>query len=268
MITALIILAFTAFLALNYRLTLRKYTLKSKKIKDDVRLAFISDLHSCRYGKDQSTLIRFIDAQKPDAVLMAGDIVDDLRPEHYAYTLCKALAKKYPCFYVAGNHEFRSGKVDEIKARLRQMDITVLQGGYARITIRTQELLIFGLDDPDAGADIFASQLRAVKKDSCLYKILLAHRPELIYEYKKNGFDLILAGHAHGGQWRIPGLINGVYAPNQGIFPKYAGGLYTLDNTCFIVNRGLAREKNPVPRIFNPPELNIIQLVPDNDKRE
>ena len=93
------------------------------------------------------------------------------------------------------------------------------------------------------------------------FNILLIHRPENFEHYADLGFDLVLAGHAHGGQWRIPGLLNGLYCPGEGLFPKYAGGLYQIDGTTMIVSRGLAKESNFVPRIFNRPELVIIDIV-------
>ena len=96
--------------------------------------------------------------------------------------------------------------------------------------------------------------------DTGAYTILLAHRPEYYETYCNYSFDLVLCGHAHGGQWRIPYLINGLYAPNQGIFPKYAGGRYDGDKTTMIVSRGLDIETTWVPRIFNRPELVIIDL--------
>lgn len=98
--------------------------------------------------------------------------------------------------------------------------------------------------------------------DNGLYTILLAHRPEWIDLYGTYDFDLVLSGHAHGGQWRLPGLINGVFAPDQGMLPKYAGGKYGVNGTTMIVSRGLARESTSVPRIFNRPELVVVDLVP------
>ena len=93
--------------------------------------------------------------------------------------------------------------------------------------------------------------------------MLLSHRPERVEDYLAYDFDLVLSGHAHGGQWRLPGLVNGLLAPDQGFFPAYAGGLYRLDeNTDLVVSRGLARESTRVPRIFNPPELVIIDVTP------
>jgi predicted MPP superfamily phosphohydrolase len=97
-------------------------------------------------------------------------------------------------------------------------------------------------------------------RDLSLYSILLAHRPEHIDQYLNYGFDLVLSGHSHGGQWRIPFILNGLYAPDQGFFPKYAGGKYEHGSTIHIVGRGLSKNSTRIPRIFNPPELVIIEL--------
>ena len=94
------------------------------------------------------------------------------------------------------------------------------------------------------------------KKDH--FTVLLSHRPELFENYVSRAFDLVLCGHAHGGQWRIPGVLNGLYAPQQGLFPLYAGGKYEKGSTTMIVSRGLAKETTPIPRIFNPPELVVV----------
>lgn len=93
-------------------------------------------------------------------------------------------------------------------------------------------------------------------KDS--FNILLAHRPEYIEEYGQYPFDLVLSGHAHGGQWRIPYLMNGLIAPNQGWFPKYAGGLYRHGDMTEIVGRGLLLDWKP--RLFNPPEIVVVDI--------
>ena len=73
---------------------------------------------------------------------------------------------------------------------------------------------------------------------------------------------LLLAGHAHGGQWRLPGLLNGLFAPDQGLFPTYAGGRYALGDTTLLVSRGLARESTRLPRFYNRPELVMVELRP------
>ena len=94
--------------------------------------------------------------------------------------------------------------------------------------------------------------------------MLLSQRPERTECYRDSGFDLVVSGHAHGGQVRLPGMINGLFAPHQGAFPDYAGGLYALGSTTLVVSRGLCR--NLLPRVFNPPELVALDLLPAEDK--
>lgn len=94
--------------------------------------------------------------------------------------------------------------------------------------------------------------------DKTTYSILLSHRPELFEVYAKNNIDLILSGHAHGGQFCLP-LIGGLLAPNQGLFPKYDSGIYTQENTNMVVSRGIGNRLFPF-RFNNCPEVILIEL--------
>ncbi len=142
----------------------------------------------------------------------------------------------------------------------------MLEGERADIDINGQSLSLFGIDDPEAGETEFSRQLKFCGGhiDKNRYSILLSHRPERIESYLEYDFDMILAGHAHGGQMRLPLLMNGLFAPDQGWFPKYAGGLYPFGKSQMIVSRGLARESTRMPRLFNRPEIVIINLLPVN----
>ncbi|MEL7656599.1 MAG: metallophosphoesterase, partial [Bacillota bacterium] len=173
-------------------------------------------------------------------------------------------AEKYPCYYVSGNHEFWSMKIDAIKQMITGCGITIREGQSDPVTINEQLINICGVDDAEIGESNFIQQIENAggQTDPDLYTIFIAHRPEYIDTYLQYDFNLILSGHAHGGQWRIPGILNGLLAPNQGFFPKYAGGLYEFSDKTFIVSRGLAKESTRIPRIFNPPELVIIDIVP------
>lgn len=248
------------------KLTVRTYAVESEKLTAPVRVMLLSDLHSCDYGRGQRELLDAVEAQAPDAVLLAGDMVDDemsrLDPER-AYTVLAALGARYPTYYVTGNHEFWSGQVPAIKARIAALGVTVLEGTSAALTVGGQTLTVCGVDDPAAGETVWRDQLEAVaeeKKEG--FSILVTHRPERVEEYAQTDFDLVVAGHAHGGQWRIPGLVNGLMAPNQGLLPKYAGGAYSVGVGTLIVGRGLARESTRIPRIWNPPEVVTIELDP------
>lgn len=248
--------------AFDVRLRVVTYEIASDKVTAPVRLAVVSDLHSCAYGEGQRTLLDAVAAQEPDAVLMTGDIVDDEMPEENAWTAIAGLAEAYPCFYVTGNHEWWIADTERVLRRMEDLGVTVLQGESVAMEVHGQTVAICGIDDPDSGnSDVqLAGVGEAVTEDT--FTVLLAHRPERIALYLSYPFDLVVSGHAHGGQWRIPGILNGLYAPHQGLFPTYAGGRYGFDGAAFIVSRGLARESTKVPRIFNRPELVVVDIVP------
>ena len=264
-----VILSFFFVCAFDVRLRTVNYTVETNKVTKPIRIALITDLHSCKYGKGQRVLIKAIKKQNPDIVLLGGDICDDRIPHDNTKLLLKEIANKYPCFYVSGNHEYWSGEIDEIKSIISSFGVKVLEGDCEKVVVNNQIINISGIDDPEEetyknNKNAFYSQLETCERkvDKRYFHILLAHRPQYIKTYLEYGFNLVLSGHAHGGQWRIPGFLNGLYAPDQEWFPKYAGGLYELENGKMIVSRGLSRESTRVPRIFNRPELVIIDISP------
>lgn len=247
----------------KYKFIIPEYKEYTDKLDSPLKFCLITDLHSTIYGVDQAPLIQAIQEAQPDAIFMTGDIIDDKVSKKGALQLFKAIGTQYPCYYVAGNHEFYPEKPKVLKAMVRGYGIHVLAGTSEFPTFKGQQVQIAGIDDPySLKKNQWEKQLAKcmdLRKEDC-YSILLSHRPERVKAYQASGFDLIVCGHAHGGQVRIPGLINGLYAPKQGIFPKYAGGRYQLGKSAMIVSRGLC--VNNIPRIFNPPELVMIHLIP------
>jgi len=263
LLSLLVVVLLTA--AFYNGLTVTEYAIYSDKIHNAVKIVFLADLHSCAYGKSQQALIERINEQNPDLILMSGDIADDDLPDSRVIELLEGIANTYPCYYVTGNHEFWSGRVDEQKDIFRAYGVTVLEGDCKDVFVNGQHLSILGVDDPDVGSEIFVDQLENVSGliNTEKYSVLLSHRPELFEHYTSNNFNLVLSGHAHGGQWRIPLILpNGLFAPNQGWFPEYTNGIYDKDNTKMLVSRGLSRESTRIPRIFNPPELVVVNLLP------
>lgn len=264
-IAAVLALAAVLLLVCGVRLRLSavSYTLKSPKLEAPLRLALLADLHSGSYGEGQCELLDALREGKPDAVLFAGDIIDNHGSEQPAWNLLEQAGRRYPCFYVTGNHEEYTKDAARMKEKLRRCGVVPLEGGTVTVRLKGQTLLIGGADDPYRDEAGFAQALRRCKerRDPAVYSILLSHRPERVKAYRQSGFDLVVCGHAHGGQVRLPGLINGLFAPGQGLFPRYAGGCYPLSpETVMVVSRGLA--KNHKLRVFNPPELVWIQLAP------
>lgn len=264
-----LLLLFSLCYATNDDLRVVHYGVATGKLSEVVRFAVIADLHSCRYGSGQSELLAAVEAQEPDAVFLVGDIFDDDLPRDNAEKVVDALARRYPCYYVSGNHEYWSKEVDELKTIVREAGVTILEGNSTRLELKGQLIDLCGVDDPTyIGIQTMEKQLETAHEEMMEVRqgesdypaILLAHRPELIGSYLPYGYDLVLSGHAHGGQWRIPKLLNGLIAPDQGLFPPYAGGRYEFGNTTMIVSRGLARESTWVPRVFNRPELVIVDF--------
>ncbi len=261
-----------AHYALNEKVLLRTYPIVSEKIKTPVKIIQISDLHSSKYGKSCVELIKAVKEASPDLVVMTGDILDNRAPNGECFRFLRKIASLYPCYYVSGNHEVYTHLADEIKAELSSYGIRVLEGETETVTVGKQTVVIGGVDDPIESPDkygrLWEDQLTDCGRalDGGDFSILLTHRPELVSYYEETPFDLVLCGHAHGGQVRVPKLINGIYAPHQGFFPKYAGGEYAMANGGkMIVSRGLSKYVRP--RIFNRPELVLVTLMPVGEER-
>lgn len=264
---ALAILVALALIALDERLILRTYTVVSPKLTAEVRLAVVTDFHSSDNADD---VVAMVTSCAPDAVLMVGDMFDDdiaNRPTERTLSLMRQLSAQYPCYYVSGNHEAWTGEMDALYQQTEEAGVTVLRMSSGVLTVRGQRIALCGVPDPYemvfSGAPDTEEQLRQALEDVDLadFTVLLAHRPELLAKYAQFPLDLVVSGHAHGGQVRIPGVLNGLYAPNQGWFPKLAGGAYTQGGTTLIVSRGLA-VRTRLPRIFNRPEVVLVRCVP------
>lgn len=254
---------------LNDSLSVSKISLSSKKVDTLIRIALVSDLHSTLYGDDQTELIEAISNSNPDIVCLTGDIFDDSAPNKNAEIFIAGISQMYPCYYVTGNHEYwaEKSKFDEQMSILKKYGVVRLKNESKKIFLNGQNVLIIGVDDPESGSfDLSVAN----EADKNCFTILLSHRPEYIEDYSLTGVDLVLSGHAHGGQWRIPIILkNGFIAPDQGkrifsynlgIFPKYTSGMYTKANTHMVVSRGLQKRIFNVPRFYNKPEIVIVEI--------
>lgn len=252
--------------AWGFALKTDKYRIRSKKINNGLKIVFISDLHNCFYGgKDQSKLMDEIDDSDPDIVIFGGDIIDEYGGVKNALKLMRLAVKKYPCFYSPGNHELSRSDRKEFFNEVSSLGVHVLSGDYGELEIRGQAVRVYGIYDAK-----YCGQLENCfdTLDDKYYNILLNHQPdqyEMLTESGDTKFDLILSGHAHGGQWRIPKLLDqGLYAPDQGLFPNRTNGKFEYGESVQIVSRGLARPLRMIfiPRIFNRPELCVIEVEP------
>lgn len=266
-----------AIAGLQCGLTVRQYTVQTDKIGNGkhLRIVMLSDLHSYIYGTDQSPLLHKVVEQQPDIILLCGDIVDDKKPFAGAQMLLQRITDIAPCYYVSGNHEYWGEQPEKVFDMIQSYGIRMLHNEREEVITDGQCYTICGVDDPAASGQRvkrsygdrsvylhILNEFSDLSEDT--FNILLAHRPEYIDEYAKYPFDLTLCGHAHGGQWRIPYVLNGLIAPNQGFFPRYAGGEYHCGNMTEIVGRGLMLDWKP--RLFNPPEIVVVDIVAANTR--
>lgn len=261
------IIGFIPLIASCSSISTRTYELSTPIINEGsvTRIVLISDLHSEIYGKDQSLLINLITGLNPDLIIICGDLFDS-GPMTGVQLLLSGISGVAPVYFVTGNHEYTDQDINEIRDELRSFGVITLSDEYRIIEINSNKIILAGIEDPERvnfelpdynQYEIMEKVFRELDRLP-YYKILVAHRPERIEYYKKFAFDLIVSGHTHGGQIRIPPFKRGLYAPDQGLFPKYSGGMYSHENLTHIISRGLARRHPGVPRIFNPPEIVLI----------
>lgn len=250
-------------------LVVRTYTVRSKKVRRPFRIVQVSDLHSMYHGENQIKLLQKIEQQNPDLVVLTGDIFHVSGQEAGGISFLKQICR-YPCFYVLGNHEYSSGKAQTYMDLAESLGIHVLSDNSVPFSVNGNDIRVCGVNDPQRGRiyEPGYNMQEALEQafsalDSKTFHLLLAHSHIYIQDYKKYKFDLVLAGHSHGGQFRIPFLMNGFFVKQQGFFPRYAGGEYHFGGLTYIVSRGVSAKPEWVPRIFNPTELVVIDVVPE-----
>lgn len=259
----------------NTALTVNNLKISSSRIPaafSGFRIAQVSDLHNAEFGKGNIKLLELLSESKPDMIAITGDFVDGRHPDlGVALSFAKGAVDIAPVYYVTGNHEAELSQYDELKTGLETIGVTVLEDETVQIKRDKEMITLIGLSDPNftLKGDLFGeapamvrTKLNSLADDESSYRILLSHRPELFESYARCNMDLVLSGHAHGGQFRLP-LIGGLIAPNQGIFPKYDAGLFTEGSTNMIVSRGLGNSIIPI-RFNNRPEVIVIELLRTN----
>ncbi len=229
----------------------------------DYRIAQVSDLHNKEFGKGNARLLDKLKKLQPDIIVVTGDLIDSGNTNiDVAVSCVRQMADIAPVYFVSGNHEFNSGQYAALKVELAAAGAQVLDNAGVILKREGEQIALLGLADPafqdyDSG---FAKELADLADAyPVMFTILLSHRPEKIEVYASFGIDLVFAGHAHGGQFRLP-FLGGLVAPNQGLFPKYTSGLYQLENTSMVVSRGLGNSIIPL-RLFNRPELVLVVLT-------
>ena len=263
------------FVFFNYQnnsITINEIEFKNDNIPDSFKgykILQISDLHNKEFGKEQEKILSKINKINPDIIVVTGDLIDSNNTNvDVAMKLINKVINISPRYYISGNHEAWSTSYKELKSKLEDSGVIVLENEKTQLLKGRDTIDIIGLSDTSfinsdlleyAGNVKTEKLLNTLSENSSNFKILLSHRPELFDTYSNSSVDLVFSGHAHGGQFRLP-FIGGLVAPDQGLFPKLTEGIHTSNNTTMVISRGLGNSIIPL-RLFNRPELVVVTLL-------
>lgn len=257
---------------------IQHYRIESKKLNKDkeLKLVFLSDLHSKQYGEKNERLLCAIRSEAPDYILVGGDMLIGVKRTKLdvAVELAKNLVDIAPVYYANGNHEQRlklypevyGTTYEEYKYALVQCGVHLLENDFVRLDTQAGEVHLYGLEIPAACyAKLRRTSLTTEQIEECVgltdkgaCTILMAHNPKFAEAYVAWGADIVLSGHLHGGVMRIPGL-GGVISPQGVLFPKYSGEHTKVEQADVVVSKGLGAHTIPI-RIMNPAELVVLDI--------
>lgn len=261
-IVLLIVIALLLFCSYqNRHLETTYYTYKAEQLGADLdgyRIVQISDLHNAKFGKNNQRLVDRIRECDPDMIVLTGDLVDSNHTNvDRAVQFVNEIVKICPVYYVTGNHEYwlDTSEYENLMDGVASAGVIILDNQVVEISRWDAKFRLVGLDDKSL-AD---GTLEALLSDEKELTVVLAHEPQYFARYAGTGVDLVLSGHAHGGQFRLP-FVGGIVALDQGFLPEYTAGEYYMNGTEMIVSRGLGNSVIPV-RLFNYPEIVCVELV-------
>lgn len=281
LITVVVVLAIILIWVMLYdsnRFVVQVHRITDKRIRKTARAVVLADLHNKRYGRENERLLEAIRQQKPDFILVAGDLITakpgkSLKP---AIQILKDLAQDYPIYYGNGNHEYRlklypktyGNMAQEYGQALGELGIEPLVNDH--IILAEYGLAVYGVEIdkklyrrfqiPTMPEDYMNGILGQAPEE--MYTVLLAHNPDYFPRYADWGADLVLSGHVHGGVARVPFLGKGVVSPGLRLFPKYDGGIFHEGESTMVLSRGLGMHTIYV-RLFNPAELWVMEFEPE-----
>lgn len=254
----------------NKALEVNTYTINSDRLPegfDGFKIAHISDLHNTEIGTDNEKLLMLIEGTAPDIIVITGDVIDSRRTDiDVSASFVEKAMEIAPCYYVTGNHEQRIDEYYKLKKAMKEAGVTVLDNKKMKIDREASYITVAGVDDPMFVMDphteepymVMEEALGQLLSNDDGYTILLSHRPELMDIYVQSAVDLVLTGHAHGGQIKLP-FIGGVISPGEGFFPEYYEGIHKDAETQMVISRGIGNSLFPL-RINNRPEVGLVVL--------
>ncbi len=224
-----------------------------------LRLLHLSDIHDKLLPGGNARFLADLGAQRPDAIVVTGDLIDHTTKDlARAFAWAEGLKVVSPkVFWVPGNHEHWSGRLAELAAGLAARGVTVLVNRHAPLVPGVE---VVGVDDAYTGADRLDLATAGLDPRGCA--IAITHAPELVDRLGDAPVDLVLAGHTHGGQVRVPG-VGALVAPGQGFCPRWDKGLYDLPGRRKLyIDSGLGTSIAPL-RFFNRAQASVLTLVPE-----
>ena len=258
----------------NFTVGVNRVRIASGRVKKGLRIVMISDLHGRSYLQ---SIPEMIAREEPDLILFAGDMVEDrhhAQTKRVSYPFFRDVAKIAPVYAVFGNHERRVAWQEEVRREMEEAGIVLLENRMITVPVKEENVTVLGLDEGSGLHERFhtkapqAEQLALLKEceKSGGLRIVIEHYPENFAKagdlsYNQCAFEVMAAGHAHGGQVRLP-WIGGLYAPGQGVFPRYTKGLYRENNANLVVSNGLGGQWY-LPRFGNRPSIWTIVLTPE-----
>lgn len=266
----------------NKHLETTHYTYETEQLGVDLdgyRIVQISDLHNAKFGKNNQKLVDRIRECAPDMIVLTGDLVDSNHTNvDRAVQFVDEIVKICPVYYVTGNHEYwlDTSEYEKLMDGLVSAGVVILDNQVVEISRGDAKFRLVGLDDRSLADGTLEALLsdESIRNNQAEQKeetadnedsgekeltVVLAHEPQYLARYAGTGVDLVLSGHAHGGQFRLP-FVGGIVAPDQGFLPEYTAGEYYMNGTEMIVSRGLGNSVVPV-RLFNYPEIVCVELV-------
>lgn len=279
----LIVIALLLFCSYqNRHLETTYYTYKAEQLGADLegyRIVQISDLHNVKFGKNNQKLVDRIRECEPDMIVLTGDLVDSNHTNvDRAVQFVDEIVKICPVYYVTGNHEYwlDTSEYENLMDGVASAGVIILDDQVVEISRGDAKFRLVGLDDRSLADGTLEALLsdESIRNNQAEQKeeiadnedsgekeltVVLAHEPQYLARYAGTGVDLVLSGHAHGGQFRLP-FVGGIVAPDQGFLPEYTAGEYYMNGTEMIVSRGLGNSVIPV-RLFNYPEIVCVDLV-------
>lgn len=240
----------------------RDIKIDSNKVKNSFKITQISDFHSNNLI-DINKMTKEIEKFNPDFIALTGDIIDYKDRElDTTMNMLRAISKLgKDIYFVEGNHEMRNSLYNDFKTEMEKLEIIILENNSKEIMVSGEKINITGLNfTPGSRGYEEATNYQEATNDLDLdhYNILLLHSPNNIENLRSSKVDLVISGHTHGGQFRLP-FIGAIVAPGQSFFPKYDKGIFKIDNLVLYIDSGLGNSVAPL-RAFNPVQFSNITI--------